>query len=112
MFFIHHGSFAFGSADVFGQTGILEWMVPKGVVVVTINYRLGPWGFFSTGTKDAPGNYGLWDQTLALQWVKDNIQNFGGDPNKVTVCGYSAGGIGPALLTLSPKSRGKIDLKF
>ena len=53
------------------------------VVLVTVNYRLGPFGFLSMGDEVIQGNQGLWDQRLALEWVRDNIAAFGGDPNKV-----------------------------
>ena len=52
--------------------------------MVTINYRLGPFGFLSSGNKDLPGNQGLWDQIEALKWVRQNIQYFNGDPNRVS----------------------------
>lgn len=107
MVFIYGGGLAVGSSNEYGQEGVINWMVPKGIVMVTFNYRVGPWGFFSTGDSNAPGNYGFWDQTLALQWVKDNIDRFGGDPNKVTVFGESAGAISTSFLALSPHSRGK-----
>ena len=51
---------------------------------MTINYRLGPFGFLSSGNKDLPGNQGLWDQIEALKWVRQNIQYFNGDPNRVS----------------------------
>jgi carboxylesterase type B len=53
--------------------------------LVSINYRLGPFGFISTGDDVMPGNQGLWDQTLALEWVQQNIAAFGGDPKKVHI---------------------------
>ena len=59
----------------------------KNVIIVTINYRLGPLGFLSMGTEDVPGNAGLRDQVLALEWVQQNIANFGGDPSLVTIFG-------------------------
>ena len=52
---------------------------------MTINYRLGPFGFLSSGDKDLPGNQGLWDQIEALKWVRQNIQYFNGDPNRVSL---------------------------
>ena len=78
----------------------------KDVIVVTINYRLGFFGFLCTGDENAKGNYGMWDQVLALKWVKENIETFGGDPNNITVFGHSAGGVSTDLLALSPHSRG------
>ncbi|KAJ1347620.1 hypothetical protein KIN20_002723 [Parelaphostrongylus tenuis] len=77
----------------------------KDVVVVSINYRLGPFGFFTTGDDVCRGNMGLWDQTLALHWIHDNIESFGGDPKNVTVFGQSAGGASADLLAISPHSR-------
>lgn len=61
------------------------------VIIVTVNYRVGPLGFFSTGDSEAPGNYGMWDQHLAMQWVKGNIASFGGDTENITVFGESTG---------------------
>lgn len=61
------------------------------IVLVTIQYRLGILGFLSTGTEEAPGNNGLKDQVMALRFVRDHIEKFGGDPNSVTAMGYSAG---------------------
>ncbi|XP_070551701.1 cholinesterase 1-like isoform X2 [Ptychodera flava] len=76
------------------------------VIVVTINYRLGPFGYLSTGDEHASGNYGFLDQVLALQWVQDNIAAFGGDANKVTIFGESAGSISAEYLMLSPLTDG------
>ena len=64
-------------------------------------------GFLSTGDSVLPGNLGLKDQTLALQWVQDNINDLGGDPNQVTIFGVSVGGISSHLHILSPSSAGK-----
>ena len=77
-----------------------------GVVVVTLQYRLSALGFLSAGDDSLPGNYGLWDQQLALAWVKDNVRAFGGDPDAITVFGESAGAMSVGLQVLSPGSRG------
>ncbi|XP_067867943.1 carboxyl ester lipase, tandem duplicate 2 [Heterodontus francisci] len=78
------------------------------VIVVTFNYRVGPLGFLSTGDASAPGNQGLWDQHMAISWVKRNIAAFGGDPNKITLFGESAGGASVSLQTLTPYNKGLI----
>ena len=83
-----------------------------GVVVVSVNYRLGPFGFFAHPALTAEsehhssGNYGLLDQLQALRWVQDNISRFGGDPNRVTVMGQSAGALDITLLMASPLAAG------
>lgn len=59
---------------------------------MTIQYRLGFFGFFTTGSEEAKGNYGLWDQLESLKWVKRNIQQFHGDPDNICLFGQSAGG--------------------
>uniref|UniRef100_A0A672PGK7 Carboxylic ester hydrolase n=1 Tax=Sinocyclocheilus grahami TaxID=75366 RepID=A0A672PGK7_SINGR len=69
-------------------------------------YRLGMLGYFSTGDKNAQGNWGFLDQTAALQWVQQNIKGFGGDPQSVTIAGESAGEISASFLTLSPMTKG------
>lgn len=76
------------------------------VVVVTVQYRLGIFGFLSTGDKHMPGNRGFLDVVAALRWVQGNIASFGGDPNCVTIFGNSAGGIIVSSLLLSPMSAG------
>uniref|UniRef100_A0A8D2IWM7 Carboxylic ester hydrolase n=1 Tax=Varanus komodoensis TaxID=61221 RepID=A0A8D2IWM7_VARKO len=78
------------------------------VIVVTLNYRLGPLGFLSTGDASLPGNYGLKDQHMAIAWVKRNIKNFGGDPDNITIFGESAGATSVSLQTLSPYNKGLI----
>ncbi|XP_064469209.1 cholinesterase 1-like [Ornithodoros turicata] len=75
------------------------------VVVVVPNYRLNIFGFLYTGTKDAPGNQGIWDQRLALLWVHDNIRQFGGDPERVVLMGQSAGAISVGYHIISPLTR-------
>ncbi|GMT23131.1 hypothetical protein PFISCL1PPCAC_14428, partial [Pristionchus fissidentatus] len=86
MVFIHGGGFACGSSKTYGDVNICDGLVRHGVIVVTIQYRLGLLGFFSTGDEVCPGNFGLWDQLEALKWVQDNIHNFGGDKVRIYSC--------------------------
>lgn len=81
-------------------------MMDYDIVLVVINYRLGTLGFFSTGDSNAPGNYGMKDQVLALKWVQDNIKYFGGDANQVTLAGQSAGAASIGYHLISPMSKG------
>ncbi|XP_072209203.1 bile salt-activated lipase [Excalfactoria chinensis] len=83
-----------------------EIAVRGNVIVVTLNYRVGPLGFLSTGDSNMPGNYGLKDQHMAIAWVKRNIKAFGGDPDNITIFGESAGGASVSLQMLSPKNAG------
>ncbi|NXS51966.1 CEL lipase, partial [Brachypteracias leptosomus] len=83
-----------------------EIAVRGNVIVVTVNYRLGPLGFLSTGDENMPGNYGLKDQHMAIAWVKRNIRAFGGDPDNITIFGESAGAVSVSLQTLTPKNKG------
>ncbi|XP_045127510.1 juvenile hormone esterase-like [Portunus trituberculatus] len=106
MVFIHGGAFVFGSAMGSVTPMLPSPLMQKDVVMVAMNYRLGALGFLSTGDNVLPGNLGLKDQTLALQWVQDNINDLGGDPNQVTIFGVSAGGISSHLHILSPSSAG------
>ncbi|XP_034244057.1 juvenile hormone esterase-like isoform X2 [Thrips palmi] len=103
--FIHGGGFRHsdGSDTLLGPEYVME---AGGIVLVTFNYRLGPFGFLAVGTAEAPGNAGLKDQALLLHWLRDNIASFGGDPGNVTLAGESAGGVAAHLHCLSPLSRG------
>lgn len=93
LIYIHGGSFTGGSANE-GHISGAEF-AQNGVIMVAINYRLGPFGFCShpdlTDENGICGNYGLFDQTAAIQWIRDNISAFGGDPDKITLMGQSAG---------------------
>ncbi|XP_065220403.1 venom carboxylesterase-6-like [Planococcus citri] len=99
---IHGGAFFRGdSADCFPH-----YFMDEEIVVVTFNYRLGILGFLSTADEVLPGNYGIKDQVAVLRWVKKNIKNFGGDANRVTIFGQSAGGASVHLHMYSPLSKG------
>lgn len=103
MVWIHGGGFTAGQATLFDASYIA---LEGNVIVVTINYRLGVFGFLYTGDENAPGNYGLWDQRLAIQWVKDNIDNFGGDSGNICIFGGSAGGFSVGVQSMSPLNQG------
>ncbi|KAK3105784.1 hypothetical protein FSP39_005692 [Pinctada imbricata] len=102
MVWVHGGSYLTGSAIQYDGTPIA---MLGDVIVVTINYRLGPIGFFSTGDSASPGNYGLWDQHMAFRWIHDNIEDYGGDPNIVTIFGESAGGGSVSFQSLYPGNK-------
>ncbi|GMT37077.1 hypothetical protein PFISCL1PPCAC_28374 [Pristionchus fissidentatus] len=106
MVFIHGGSLSSGSARNLSYEGAIRNFVRHGVVVVTIQYRIGLLGFFNTGTDDFPGNLGMLDQVEALRWAQSEIVHFGGDPNRVTLFGYSAGAASISAHTYSSMSRG------
>jgi para-nitrobenzyl esterase len=109
-FWIHGGAFYLGAGnEPFMEEGVLS---RRGdIVVVSINYRLGAFGFINlnevTGGKiPATGNEGLLDQVAALQWVKENIAAFGGDPDRITAGGFSAGGMSVGTLMGLPAAKG------
>ncbi len=110
MVWIHGGGFVIGSSAKRVYAG--ESLAKKGVVVVTINYRLGPFGFLAhpalsaESPNGASGNWGLMDQVHALKWVRANIAAFGGDPGNVTIFGESAGAVSVYCLMSSPLARG------
>ncbi|KAG8298340.1 hypothetical protein J6590_016228 [Homalodisca vitripennis] len=101
---IHGGGFLLGSGN--SKTNGPDFLLYEDIIVVTFNYRCGAFGFLSLESDDVPGNAGLKDQTLALKWVRDNIDSFGGDPKNVTIFGISAGGASVAYNLISPLSRG------
>ncbi|XP_063921165.1 juvenile hormone esterase-like [Zophobas morio] len=106
MVWIHGGAFKSGSSkrDVYGP----EYLLTEDIVLVTINYRLGIFGFLhlEDPSLDIPGNAGLKDMVMALKWVQKNISSFSGDPNNVTIFGESAGGASVHYLVLSPAAKG------
>jgi para-nitrobenzyl esterase len=108
MVWFHGGAFQYGESDDFNPTALVK----KGIVVVTVNYRLGALGFMAHPTLTAEssehgsGNYGLMDQQAALRWVQRNIRSFGGDNTKVTIFGESAGGVSVYAHLSSPDSAG------
>ncbi|PSN48049.1 hypothetical protein C0J52_09112 [Blattella germanica] len=105
MVWIHGGGFFLGSGntDLYGPD---YFMNVGDVILVTLNYRLGPLGFLSTGDAQVPGNMGFKDQVMALRWVQLNIAHFGGDPGNVTIFGESAGAGSVHHLMLSPMCKG------
>ena len=110
MVWFHGGAHTggYGHVDLFDGTRLAE----QGVVLVTINYRLGPWGFLAhpalsaESSHNSSGNYGLMDKIAALNWVRDNIGAFGGDADNVTIFGQSAGSSSVCALMASPLSEG------
>lgn len=107
--YFYGGGFIAGDGSEYRYDG--ESLAAKGIVVVTMSYRLGVYGFFAhpelskESPKGASGNYGLLDQNAAIRWVKENITNFGGDPNKITIGGESAGSFSVSAQMASPLSK-------
>ena len=112
MVWIYGGGFSGGSTSEFRQDG--QFLAQRNVIVVSMNYRLGIFGFFvhpeltAESPHHASGNYGLMDQAAAIQWVKNNIAAFGGDPANITIFGESAGSMSVSYQMASPLSRGMI----
>lgn len=110
MVWIHGGGFVTGAGSLRYYDG--EYLAKKGVVLVTINYRLGPFGFLAhpalskESAHGVSGNYGILDMIAALQFVKENISSFGGDPGCVTIFGESAGSAAVTCLMATPLARG------
>uniref|UniRef100_A0A8C2PFB2 Carboxylic ester hydrolase n=1 Tax=Capra hircus TaxID=9925 RepID=A0A8C2PFB2_CAPHI len=103
MVWIHGGGLVLGMASIYDGSALAAF---EDVVVVVIQYRLGLLGFFSTGDKHAPGNWGFLDAVAALRWVQGNITPFGGDFNSVTIFGESSGASVVSALVLSPLAAG------
>ena len=107
MVWVHGGSLRTGESDDYNPAGL----VGRGVVVVTINYRIGALGFLADAALASrpggpSGDYGLMDQQAALRWVQRNIRGFGGNPGAVTLFGESAGGLSTLAQLASPGARG------
>ena len=101
MIWIYGGGFTSGSKNIYRMQGIID----ENVILVAMNYRLHALGFLSFGSDLVSGNMGLKDQQLAIQWVKNNIEHFGGDPEKITIFGESAGGVSVQAHVLSPYNK-------
>ncbi|XP_036000166.1 bile salt-activated lipase [Fundulus heteroclitus] len=111
MVYLFGGAFLLGASDDVEALGESlydgkEMADRGGVVVVTVNYRVGTLGFLSTGDERLPGNYGLWDQHAAISWVRRNIRAFGGNPDNITIFGQSAGAASVSFQMLSPYNKG------
>jgi len=102
MVLIHGGGFQIGT----GSFSHAKYFMDEEVILITIQYRLGALGFLNTEDDVVPGNMGLKDQSAALKWIQENIESFGGDPKKVSIFGYSAGGASVHYHVLSPMSKG------
>lgn len=103
--FFHGGLFYAGGPTIPSFDGTI--LAAKGnIIVVTVAFRLGVYGFLHGASKDLPGNMGLLDQTQALKWIQENIEAFGGDKSKVTIMGNNSGGWSVGFHLMSPKSKG------
>ncbi|GAU96876.1 hypothetical protein RvY_08250 [Ramazzottius varieornatus] len=102
LMWIHGGGFSMGYKDAFDASDLASSI---GTVIVVPNYRVGPFGFLSTGDNNAPGNFALYDIKLALKWVHTNIHSFGGDRSKITLAGERAGGALVSMALLDEQVR-------
>ncbi|XP_059225435.1 juvenile hormone esterase isoform X2 [Stomoxys calcitrans] len=105
MVYIYGGAWSSGTHNplYLGPEYIMD---TQEIILVTISYRVGIFGFLSTNDSVIPGNFGMKDQTLALKWVQQNIASFGGDPKRVTIIRHSAGGGSTHMHMLSKHSEG------
>ena len=103
MVWFHGGGFTMGDGS--DTTNGPGYLLDKDVILVSINYRLGIFGFLTLGNDEISGNQGIWDQVEALKWVQRNIANFGGNSEKVTIFGCSAGGWSVSSLLASHQAR-------
>lgn len=101
--FVHGGGFSIGSSndEAYGP----DFLIEQNVILVTMNYRLGMFGFMSLGTRQYSGNMGLKDQQLALKWIHSNIKHFSGDHRRILLFGQSAGAASAHFHVLSSESR-------
>ncbi|XP_070160657.1 carboxylesterase 5A [Polyergus mexicanus] len=106
MVWFHSGDFNTGTPAIWDAS---IFVIKQKVLVVTVAYRLNILGFFTTTDPEAPGNYGIFDQIAALDWVKRNIKHFNGSPNNIVIYGHSSGAISVGLHILSPLSKGKFN---
>ena len=110
LIWIHGGGYTRGSS--FGAMSDGEIMASRGIIVVSINYRLNIFGFFKHPELEKEqghsGNYALLDQAAAIRWVYENIENFGGDPKNITICGQSAGSKSVECLSVMPQTKGMV----
>ena len=99
------GDFTMGntSENMYGTEHLMD---TGDVVVVTIGYRVGPFGFLCLGDEYVPGNQALWDQQMALRWMHQHIAHFGGDKNRLTLAGHNAGSVCVSYHLVSPQSAG------
>ncbi|XP_023236336.1 acetylcholinesterase-like [Centruroides sculpturatus] len=105
MVWIHGGGFVTGSANMDAHYGRFLSSIGN-VIVISLNYRLGIFGFFNLGNAQTTGNMGMLDQVTALRWIHENVENFGGDRNKITLFGSSAGSISVTHHMISPLTKG------
>ena len=103
IYWIHGGAFSLGSVLTYSA----EKYMDKDVVLVEVQYRLGPLGWLSLHTDDVPGNAAVFDQIEGLRWTRKFVKYFGGDINSITIAGVSAGGASVSMLMLAPQTRGK-----
>ncbi|CAH8429195.1 unnamed protein product [Schistosoma rodhaini] len=103
MLWIYGGSFYMGTSTL-SVYDARFLAARQNIIVASMNYRLGSFGFLYMNTEEAPGNMGLWDQRLAMKWIKDHIEHFGGDPYRITLFGESAGAVSVSTHVVSPWS--------
>ena len=101
MIWVHGGAYAVGQATTYDGSMLA---LRGNVIVVTINYRLNVFGFFSSDDPWVRGNFGIWDQQLAFKWVKENIVDYGGDNSRITIFGESAGSFAVTLHSIIPSN--------